>query len=278
MSQTLNAAIAVVGIDISKNSFHIVGHDERGAIVSRQKWSRGQVEARFANVPPCLIGMKACVGAHHLSRILRALGHDARLMPAKYVRPYSKGQRNDFRDAEAIAEAVQRPTKVRGNKTADRELSDLLDQLARSAIVLMLAHRRNGVANRADALEITVEPFALTGKALFRSKITLAEMRASGASIGAVDSKDVLWTVRDLFESDLVAARQRNDAMGHIRTFGNFYSIITSARARRDSGIASPSALAVLRFMTSINLVGCSTGISAGFAPRKILSTKSAAR
>jgi hypothetical protein len=93
MSQTLNAAIAVIGIDIGKNSFHIVGHDERGAIVLRQKWSRGQVEARLANMPPCLIGMEACVGAHHLSLKLRALGHDARLMPAKYVRPYSKGQR-----------------------------------------------------------------------------------------------------------------------------------------------------------------------------------------
>ena len=89
MSQTLNAAISVVGIDIGKNSFHIVGHDERGAIVLRQKWSRGQVEARFANMPPCLIGMEACVGAHHLSRKLNSLGHDARLMPAKYVLPHS---------------------------------------------------------------------------------------------------------------------------------------------------------------------------------------------
>jgi transposase len=83
MSQTLNAAIAVVGIDIGKNSFDMVGHNERGAIVLRQKWSRGQVEARFANLPPCLIGMEACVGAHHLSRKLRALGHDARLAPAR---------------------------------------------------------------------------------------------------------------------------------------------------------------------------------------------------
>ena len=65
MSQTQNAAIAVVGIDIGKNSFHIVGHDERGAIVLRQKWSRGQVEARFANMPPCLAGMEACVGTQH---------------------------------------------------------------------------------------------------------------------------------------------------------------------------------------------------------------------
>jgi hypothetical protein len=110
-----------LGVDIGKNSFHIVAVDDRCAIVLRQKWSRSQVEARFANMPPCLIGMEACVGAHHLSRKLKAFGHDARLMPAKYVRPYSKGQKNDFRDAEAIAEAVQRPTmKFVTTKTADQ--------------------------------------------------------------------------------------------------------------------------------------------------------------
>ena len=94
MSQTFKTAIAVVGIDIGKNSFHVVGLDTRGAIVLRQKCSRGQVEVRLANMPPCLIGMEACVGAHHLSRKLKELGHDARLMPARYVRPYSKGQKN----------------------------------------------------------------------------------------------------------------------------------------------------------------------------------------
>ena len=94
---------------------------QRARIVLRQKWSRGQVKARFANMPPCLIGMEACVGAHHLSRRLKALGHDTRLMPARYVRPYSKGQKNDFRDAEAIAEAVQRPTmKFVATKTIDQ--------------------------------------------------------------------------------------------------------------------------------------------------------------
>jgi transposase len=68
-----------------------------------QKWSRGQIETRLANLPPCLMGMVACVGAHHLSRKLTSLGHNARLMPAKYVRPYSRGQKNDFRDARAAA-------------------------------------------------------------------------------------------------------------------------------------------------------------------------------
>mgnify|MGYP001030749624 CR=1 FL=1 len=61
MPQKLNSTIAVIGIDIAKNSFHVVGHDKRGAIVLRQKWSRGQVEARLANMQPCLVGMEACV-------------------------------------------------------------------------------------------------------------------------------------------------------------------------------------------------------------------------
>jgi transposase len=115
MPATAQTAIAVVGIDIGKNSFHIVGLDDRGAIVLRQKWSRGQVEVRFANMPPCLIGMEACVGAHHLSRKLNALGHDARLMPAKYVRPYSKGQKNDFRRGGAAADDEVRDDEDRGS-------------------------------------------------------------------------------------------------------------------------------------------------------------------
>src|SRR6516225_8383121 len=63
-AESLNSAIAVIGIDIGKNSFHVVGLDDRGDIVLHQKWSRGQIEVRLANMPPCLIGMEACVGAH----------------------------------------------------------------------------------------------------------------------------------------------------------------------------------------------------------------------
>jgi transposase len=66
--KTASAQIAVIGVDIGKNSFHVVGHDKRGSIVLRQKWSRGQIEARLANLPSCLVGMEACVGAHHLAR------------------------------------------------------------------------------------------------------------------------------------------------------------------------------------------------------------------
>jgi transposase len=147
MSNKSIATVATMGIDIGKNSFHVVGLDQRGAIVLRQKWSRGQIEARLAAMPPCLIGMEACVGAHHLSRKLQALGHDARLMPARYVRPYSKGQKNDFRDAEAIAEAVQRPTmKFVATKTADQ-----LDLQALHRVRERLVSQRTGIINQIRA-------------------------------------------------------------------------------------------------------------------------------
>jgi len=147
MAKTTQKAIAVIGIDIGKNSFHVVGHDKRGAILLRQKWSRGQVQTRLANMPPCLIGMEACAGAHHLSRKLKSLGHDAKLMPAKYVRPYSKGQKNDFRDAEAIAEAVQRPTmKFVATKTAEQ-----LDLQALHRVRQRLVSQRTGIINQIRA-------------------------------------------------------------------------------------------------------------------------------
>jgi transposase len=138
MPLKVNSAVTVVGIDIGKYSFHVVGHDKRGAVVLRQKWSRGQVE---------VIGMEVCVGPHHLSRKLQLLGHDARLMPAKYVRPYSKGQKNDFRDAEAIAEAVQRPTmKFVATKTAEQ-----LDLQALHRVRERLVSQRTGIINQIRA-------------------------------------------------------------------------------------------------------------------------------
>jgi transposase len=140
-------AVATIGIDIGKNTFHLIGLDKKGAIVLRQKLSRGQIETRFANMAPCLIGMEACVGAHHLSRQLKALGHDARLMPARYVRPYSKGQKNDFRDAEAIAEAVLRPTmKFVATKTVEQ-----LDLQGLHRVRERLVCQRTGVINQIRA-------------------------------------------------------------------------------------------------------------------------------
>jgi len=147
MSNKTTPIVATMGIDIGKNSFHVIGLDGRGAIVLRQKWSRSQIEARVANMPPCLVGMEACVGAHHLSRKLQLQGHDARLMPAKDARAYLKGQKNDFRDAEAIAEAVQRPTmKFVATKTVEQ-----LDLQALHRVRERLVGQRTGIINQIRA-------------------------------------------------------------------------------------------------------------------------------
>lgn len=101
--------VTVMGIDIGKSAFHIIGLSGNGSIVLKKKFSRAKLLAHTANMPSCLIGMEGCCGAHYLGRALTAQGHQVRLMPAQYVRPYVKSNKNDFIDAEAIAEAVQRP-------------------------------------------------------------------------------------------------------------------------------------------------------------------------
>jgi transposase len=170
MPKTASVQIAVIGIDIGKNSFHVVGLDKRGAIVLRQKWSRGQVEARLANLSPCLIGMEACVGSHHLARKLASLGHDARLMPAKYVRPYAKGQKNDFNDAEAIAEAVQRPTmKFVATKTADQ-----LDLQALHRVRERLVSQRTGIINQIRAFMLERGIAVRQGIRFLRTELPIA--------------------------------------------------------------------------------------------------------
>ena len=108
--QSTPEGIATIDIDLGKTTFHLIAMDARGRIVLRRKVSRGQLQACLANLPVCLIGMEACAGAHHVGRQLAALGHDVRLLPAQYIKPFLKGHKNDYRDAEAIAEAVQRPT------------------------------------------------------------------------------------------------------------------------------------------------------------------------
>jgi transposase len=136
--------ITTIGIDLGKNTFHLVGLDRRGAIVLQIKVSRGQLERRLANVPPCLIGMEACSGSHHIGRRLTALGHDVRLIPAQYVKPFLKGHKNDYRDAEAIAEAVQRPTmRFVAIKTPEQ-----MDLLALHRVRSRLVGQRTGLINQ----------------------------------------------------------------------------------------------------------------------------------
>ena len=100
--------IRTIGIDLGKTVFHLVGVDALGRVVVRKKCSRTQLLRFTSNLRECLIGMEACGGSHFLGRALREQGHDVRLMPAQYVKPFVKTNKNDYIDAEAIAEAVTR--------------------------------------------------------------------------------------------------------------------------------------------------------------------------
>ena len=102
--------IITIGLDIAKNVFQVHGIDEEGVVVVRRKLRRRQVLAFFGRLPPCLVGLEACATSHYWARELSKLGHEVRMMPPRYVKPYVKRNKNDAADAEAICEAVQRPT------------------------------------------------------------------------------------------------------------------------------------------------------------------------
>lgn len=124
-----------IGLDLAKNVFQVHGVDAEGTIVCRRQLRRSQVLVFFARLGPCLVGMEACAGAHHWARELAALGHKVRLMPPAYVKPYVKRGKTDAADAEAICEAVTRPTmRFVPVKSADRQAA-LLDHKARDFLV-----------------------------------------------------------------------------------------------------------------------------------------------
>ena len=102
--------VTTIGLDIAKNVFQVHGADAKGRLVFKKRLSRGKVLSFFANLPPCMIGMEACAGAHDWARELQALRHEVRLMPPQYVKPYVKRNKHDQADAEAICEAVTRPS------------------------------------------------------------------------------------------------------------------------------------------------------------------------
>jgi transposase len=127
--------IAVLGIDLGKNSCSLAGLDNAGRVVVRRRLRRESVIKFAASLPPCIVAMEACCGAHHLGRILRSQGHEVRLMSPEYVRPYVKAQKNDDRDAEAIAEAATRPTMRFVELKSEAQLAMLTLHRARDRLV-----------------------------------------------------------------------------------------------------------------------------------------------
>ena len=136
--------ITSIGIDLGKTTFHLVALDNHGKIVIKKKFSRKQLLAYTANLPSVLVGIEACSGAHFIGAALRDQGHDVRLIPAQFVKPFLKSNKNDFLDAEAIAEAVARQNM----RFVPIKTDDQLDLQALHRVRDRLVHRRTAVINQ----------------------------------------------------------------------------------------------------------------------------------
>jgi transposase len=135
--------VTTIGLDLAKSVFQVHGVDESGAAVLRQRLTRARLLKFFAKLPPCLVGMEACASSHHWARELIALGHKVKLMPAQYVKPYVKRGKNDAADAEAICEAVTRPTmRFVGIKTPEQQSAMMLHRVR-----LILSRQRTQLSN-----------------------------------------------------------------------------------------------------------------------------------
>ena len=144
------ASLAVIGVDIGKEVFHRVGFGVDGKIAFRKKIRRLGLKDAFEKLPPCIVGMEACLSAHFVSRALRALGHEPRIIPAIYVKPFVKGQKNDYNDAEAIAEAALRPNL----RFVQEQSQDQLDLQACHRVRSRLVSRRTATINQIRAILI----------------------------------------------------------------------------------------------------------------------------
>ena len=138
--------VATIGLDLAKNVFQVHGVDGDGKVIIRRQVRRAEVIRLFTTLPPCLVGMEACASAHHWAREIAALGHAVKLMPPAYVKPYVKRGKTDAADAEAIAEAVTRPTmRFVAVKTIDQQavlmLHKVRDLLVRQRTMLTNALR-----------------------------------------------------------------------------------------------------------------------------------------
>ncbi|MEQ8401000.1 MAG: IS110 family transposase [Roseitalea porphyridii] len=168
-------SIMILGIDLGKNSCNIVGLDENGSVVVRRRMRREGVIAFAAKLAPCTMAMEACCGAHHMGRSLAALGHEIRLMSPEYVRPYVKAQKNDDRDAEAIAEAATRPTM----RFIELKSEEQLDVQTLHRVRDRLVGERTSLTNQIRSLLLERGHVVAQGHA--RLRLLLGELLDSGA-------------------------------------------------------------------------------------------------
>ena len=207
--------VSVVGLDLAKSVFQVHGVNAQGEAVLRRKLSRGQLLKLFEKLPPCLIGMEACASAHHWARELAALGHEVKLMPPQYVKPYVKRGKNDAADAEAICEAVTRqtmrfvPIKSREQQAAlsiHRARSLLIKQ--RTQLVNMM---RSVIAELGIAIPVGIEKALQMARKIVDGEAEL-DLPDEAQNVIVVLAEQMLQLHAQLRKLDLrLAALQRSD-------------------------------------------------------------------
>jgi transposase len=197
--------IATIGLDIAKNIFQLHGVDGNGTVVLRRALRRSQLPGFFGTLPPCLIGMEACATAHHWARTLMAFGHEVRLIPPAYVKPYLRRQKNDAADAAAICEAVMRPSMRFVPVKSVQQQSTLMLHGARDLLVGQRTALINALRGHLAELGIVVAQ----GARNVRQLIADIQDEANPASSGAVGSSPPIW---DLCPGSIRRAASRGSA------------------------------------------------------------------
>lgn len=229
----MNEPIALVGLDLAKSVFQVHAADQNGKPILRRKLKRDEVEPFFRELPACLIGMEACPGAHHWARRLRNFGHEVRLLPAQYVRPYVKTNKNDAADAEAICEAMTRPTM----RFVPVKEEDQQEVLVLHRVREMLMRQRTQLIN---GIRGHLAEFGIIGPARAHRVSLLIDvirdssdsrlpMAARQALIHLVEQLEQVAEKLTAIDKDLVAMARQNETCRRLMTIPGVGVIIATA-------------------------------------------------
>jgi transposase len=224
--------ITTVGLDLAKNTFHVIGCDVHGKEVKRQLLRRAQVMAFFANLPPCLIGMEACASAHFWARGFRNLGHEVRLIAPQHVKAYVRGNKNDYNDARAIAEAVCRPDmRFVTVKTVQEQDVQALHRLREAQV-----RERTALCNQIRGLLAEYGIVLPKGVSIVRKRLPeLLEADGNGLSAffrpllaNCYEQLQQLDAHIDFYTRELKRHAQRHEAVRRLQTVPGFGPILSS--------------------------------------------------
>src|ERR1700758_4428220 len=222
------------GVDLGKNVCSVVGLDASGAVVMRRKVRRETLIALAEKLPPCVVGMEAGCGAHHLGRVFAARGHDVRLMSPEYVRPYIKAQKNDDHDAEGIAEAATRPTM----RFVEPKSQDQLDMQTLHRSRDRLVGERTALINQLRAILLERGLVAPQGKRKLEQFLAVVMDKQAGAGLSPrmillVADARAQWVELDrriaAFDAEFVRWAKENEDARRLTTIPGFGAIVASA-------------------------------------------------